>query len=58
MRTMVLRTTAKIIAMIDLVSVCLIDSKWIGFLIIALVCTGYLVLYGYQNDWFDCKEMR
>lgn len=58
MRTIILKTTARIIATIDLISVCLIDSKWIGFLIIALICTGYLVLYGHQNDWFDRKEMR
>lgn len=48
----ILKATGRIAAIVDVISICAIDSAWIGFSIIAIICTVYLILLSWANDWW------
>lgn len=53
MKNKILKVVTSIVGFLWLVSVCAIDSaSWIPTIICA-ICSAYLILFAYANNWFE-----
>ena len=53
MKNKVLKAIAYIVGTLWIISACAIDSEsWIPTIVCA-VCTAYLALFSYANNWFE-----